>query len=111
VIAHVVLFRPRANLSAREREELVHAFSTALNEIPTLRRSRVGRRVTHGRPYEQLMREHYEYAAVLEFDDVSGLKTYLEHPAHEKLGEMFFASCDAVLVYDFDLEESPQTKR
>jgi hypothetical protein len=103
VTAHIVLFTPRADLTAEERDDLVRAFAVATENIPSLRRSRVGRRVTHGRPYEQLMREHYEYAAVLEFDDVGGLKAYLEHPAHGTLGELFFSSCDAVLVYDFEL--------
>ena len=106
MIAHVVLFTPRANLGAGERDALVRAFSLALEAIPAVRRSRVGRRVTHGRPYEALMREHYDYAAVLEFDDVNGLTAYLEHPAHERLGELFVASCDAVLVYDFELKEA-----
>ena len=59
----------------------------------------------HGRPYEQLMRVNYEYAAVLEFDDVEGLKAYLNHPAHEALGTMFFESFQEALMYDFDLKE------
>ena len=58
----------------------------------------------HGRPYEQLMRVNYEYAAVLEFDDVEGLKAYLNHPAHEVLGTMFFESFQEALMYDFELD-------
>ncbi len=107
MIAHIVLFTPRANLTARERDDLVRAFSGALEKIPSLRRSRVGRRVTHGRPYEQLMREHYEYAAILEFDDVTGLKAYLEHPAHEQLGALFFSAFERALIYDYDLGSGP----
>ena len=105
MIAHVVLFRPRPDLSAEERSALVDAFALALREIPSIRRSRVGRRVTHGRAYEQLMRENYEYAAVLEFDDFAGLKAYLGHPAHEQLGERFFATFEAALMYDYELKE------
>ncbi len=103
MIAHVVLFTPRANLTARERDDLVRAFTSALEQIPSLRRSRVGRRVTHGRPYEAQMREHFEYAAILEFDDLSGLKAYLEHPAHEQLGQLFFSAFERALIYDYDL--------
>jgi hypothetical protein len=106
VIAHVVLFTPRVDLTARERGDLVRAFSAALENIPSLRRSRVGRRVTHGRPYEQLMREHYEYAAVLEFDDLEGLEAYLEHPAHQELGELFLSAFSAALIYDFELHDA-----
>ena len=105
MIAHVVLFRPRQHLTASERTALVQAFARALRDIPSIRRSRIGTRVTHGRRYEQLMRENYEYAAVLEFDDMAGLKAYLEHPAHEALAERFFESLDVALMYDYEMSE------
>lgn len=107
MIAHVVLFRPRSNLSADERQALVNAFSHALAEIPSVRRCVVGKRITHGRAYEQLMREDYSYAALLEFDDVKGLKAYLEHPAHEQLGQRFFSTFEAALMYDYETTERP----
>ena len=105
MIAHIVLFRPKAQLSPDERSALVAAFARALRDIPAIRRSRVGRRVTHGRGYEQLMREDYEYVALLEFDDLAGLKAYLQHPAHEELAERFFASFDAALMYDYEISD------
>ncbi len=63
----------------------------------------VGRRVTHGRRYERLMDEDYEFAAVLEFDDLGALTQYLEHPAHDDLGQRFFASFEAALIYDYEM--------
>ena len=105
MVTHVVLIRPRAGLSAEEREGLANAFRTAIQAIPSIRRARVGRRVTHGRPYEQLMHVDYEYAALLDFDDVAGLKAYLDHPAHEALATRFFQVADQSLIYDFELEE------
>jgi hypothetical protein len=105
VIAHVVLFRPRAGLREDERRALVESFSRALREIPGIRRTHVGRRITHGRPYEQLMKDDYEFAALLEFDDLSALAAYFEHPAHAELGERFFASLDAALIYDYEMSE------
>ena len=106
MIAHVVLFRPRRDLSPGERQALVSTFTEALRAIPSIRRARVGRRVTHGRPgYEQSMRTDFPYAAVIEFDDAAGLAAYLEHPAHEQLGEQFFAVFEEALMYDFDLAE------
>ena len=79
--------------------------STALTAIPSIRRVRVGRRVTHGGGYEQLMRNDYQYAAILEFDDLAGLQAYLQHPAHDALAEHFFAAVEEALMYDFQLEE------
>ena len=105
MIAHIVFFRPRADLSVHEREALAEAFAAALRDIPTIRHAWVGHRFTHGRGYEQLMRVDYEYAAVLEFDDRAGLLTYLEHPAHRRLGERFFSAFADALMYDFELHE------
>ena len=105
MITHIVLFRPLDGLSSDERSELITALRAALRAIPSIRRARMGRRVTHGRPYEQSMRVHYEFAALLEFDDVAGLKAYLDHPAHDVLATRFFAVVDEALMYDFELGE------
>jgi len=103
VIAHVVLFRPRAELSEHERSALLDAFARAQADIPSIRRTRVGARVTHGRPgYERMMSEDYEYMAILEFDDMAGLEAYLEHPAHKDLAQQFFNAFEVALMYDFE---------
>src|SRR5687768_15851412 len=99
MIAHLVLFRPRPNLSDADRRGLADALTKALRDIPSIRTARVGRRITHGRPYEALMQVDYSYAAVLEFDDLAGLKAYLEHPAHDALGAQFFACFEEALMY------------
>lgn len=108
MLAHVVLFRPRADLSAAERRLLVDALSAAIRDIPSVRRARVGRRVTHGRPYERLMRADYPYAALLEFDDLAGLEAYLRHPAHEQLAARFFESFEEALMYDYELMDGAE---
>jgi len=105
MIAHVVLFRPRADLPPAARNALADAFETALREIPSIRRARVGMRLLHGRAYEALMHVDYQYAAVLEFDDVAGLRAYLEHPAHQRLASQFFEVFEHALMYDFDLKD------
>ena len=105
MIAHLVLFRPRPNLSDADRQGLADGLVGALQAIPSIRRARIGRRVTHGRAYESLMRVDYTYAARLEFDDVEGVKAYLQHPAHEGLGNRFFETFEEALMYDFDLKE------
>jgi hypothetical protein len=105
VIVHIVLFRPRSELAESARIELAAAFEAALQTIPSIRRARVGSRVVHGRSYETLMHANYSYAAVLEFDDLAGLKAYLEHPAHERLAQRFFEAFEDALMYDFDLRD------
>lgn len=105
MIAHLVLFRPKPDLSKADRQALADAFAVALRSIPSVRRARVGPRVTHGRAYEQLMHAEYPFAAILEFDDLAGLQAYLEHPAHETLAAQFFAAFEEALMYDFDLTD------
>jgi uncharacterized protein (DUF1330 family) len=105
MIAHVVMFRPRANLSPAARAALVAAFETALREIPSIRRANAGRRLLQGRSYEALMNVDYEYAAVLEFDDAAALNAYLEHPAHQQLASQFHDAFEQALMYDFELQE------
>jgi len=107
MIAHVVLFRPRADLSGAARTALATAFEGALRGIPSIRRAHVGRRILHGRGYEALMQVDYQYAAILEFDDEAGLKAYLDHPAHRDLASRFYDSFEHALMYDFNLEEGP----
>jgi hypothetical protein len=105
MMLHVVLFRPRPALSADARRGLAKAFADAIEGIGSIKRARIGRRRTHGRPYEQLMRENYTHAAVLEFDDLEGLKAYLAHPAHAELGSRFFECFEQALMYDFDVRD------
>lgn len=105
MILHVVLFKPRLGLGKEQRQSLARAFAAAIDNIGSIKRARIGRRRTHGRAYEQLMREDYTHAAILEFEDLAGLKTYLEHPAHNELGSRFFDCFEQALMYDFDVED------
>ena len=103
MIAHVVLFKPRPELDDAARHRLAAAFQQALRDIPSIRRAQIGKRVTHGRPYEQLMTVDYEYAAILEFDTVEDLKAYLAHGAHDALGALFFEAFEVALMYDYEM--------
>jgi hypothetical protein len=110
VIAHIVLFKPRADMPAGERDRVLQALTTAAVDIPAIRSLRVGRRVVHGLPgYEQLMAQDFEYALILEFDDIEGLKTYLTHQDHAALGEHFTTSAAAALAYDYEMLELKAT--
>ena len=107
MIAHVILFSPRADLSEAARRELLDALVAASSAIPSVRRFRVGRRVKHGLPgYEQMMRDDYEYAAIVELDDLDGLKSYLAHPSHTTIGRHFSSSAARALAYDYVLEDA-----
>jgi hypothetical protein len=104
VVFHIVLFRPKPNISEPDRAAMFSALSAAATGIPSVRRFHVGTRITHGRPYEHLMEQSYPFAAVIEFDDLDGLQAYLNHAQHEKLGALFYQLLDAGLVYDYEME-------
>ncbi len=106
MIAHVILFKPKSDLSDEIRQSVLEGLSAAAVDIPTVRRLRVGRRVRHGRQgYEQAMHVDYEYAVIVEFDDVEGLTSYLAHPAHAAVGDHFTQASSNALAYDYELIE------
>jgi hypothetical protein len=103
VIAHIVLLQPRPDLTAQQRTGAIETLTTSSAGIPEIRRFRIGRRVKHGLPgYEQLMPQDFEFALVIEFDDVEALKRYLQAPAHDALGHLFYTATSAALAYDYD---------
>lgn len=104
-LAHIVLFRPRPDLDSADRDGFLAALERAHREIPAIRRFRIGRRVKPGAAYEAGMAVDYEFVAVIEFDDLKGLRGYLAHPAHADLGARFGATMESALVYDFELTD------
>jgi hypothetical protein len=112
VIAHVILFSPRPDLTPEARRELLEALAAASTLIPSIRKFRVGARMKHGLPgYEQMMQDDYGFAAIIEFDDLEGLKTYLAHPSHEAMGRHFGESASRALAYDYSLVDAVDVRQ
>ena len=106
MIAHIVLLQPRPDLTDQQRDEALATLRRTAADVPEIRRCRLGRRVKHGLPgYEQLMAQDFEFALIVEVDDVSALKRYLEAPAHAALGQLFYTAASAALAYDYALED------
>jgi Stress responsive A/B Barrel Domain len=107
VIAHIVLLKLRPAFTADDRRRAIDALVRASAAIADVRRFRIGRRIRHGLTgYEQAMREDFEFALILEFDDEPALKRYLQAPAHGILGEMFATATSAALAYDYEIVEA-----
>ena len=112
MIVHVVLFSPKPDLPQTDRRALLDALVAASADIPSVKRFRVGKRVKHWLPgYEQMMRDDYEFAAIIEFDDMNGLKTYLGHPSHAVIGHHFTASGARSLAYDYELVDAGEVSQ
>jgi len=109
MISHIVLFKPHQALGAGQKAAVVDHLKAAVARCPTVRACRVGRRVQHGLPgYEQNMPIDYQFALILDFDDVEGLKAYLQSPAHEGIGGFFTSAASASLAYDYELVDLGQ---
>jgi hypothetical protein len=103
MIAHVVLMKPRPDLSTSDRAAFVAAFERAIAEIPSVRGVRIGRRVVHGATYESLGPDVADVIAIIEFNDRAGLQAYLAHPAHADLGARFYQALSSAMVFDFEV--------
>ena len=110
MIAHVVLFRPKADLTTDERQTFITALEHALTNIPIITRARVGRRLTLGRQYDQENLQDFPFVALLEFATEDDLRAYLEHPAHAMLGAQFYATSAAALVFDFEMLDGARAR-
>lgn len=105
MIAHIVLLQPRPDLTETQRVDALATIRRSAMNLPDVR-LRVGRRVKHGLPgYEQLMATDFEFALIIEVDDVDALKRYLQAPAHAALGELFYTATSSALAYDYALED------
>lgn len=107
MLVHVVLFRLRADLTDAERDALLSSFQRAVGEIPSVVRATVGARVQHGAGYEQANAGAFPYVAALEFNDLSGLQTYLQHSAHAEPARLFFAAIEASMIADYQMTALP----
>jgi len=106
VIAHVVLLQPKPELSDLQRATALATIRESAANLPDIRRFRLGRRVKHGLPgYEQLMPQDFEFALIVEFEDVEGLKRYLQAAAHDALAHLFYTATAAALAYDYVFDE------
>lgn len=105
MIVHLVLFTPRPDLGEVERTAIRQALQHALSEIPSIRRSQVGRRVRLGATYDRVAPLDFEFLVAIELDDEKALTDYLAHPAHQRLGELFYETSAHALACDFRLGE------
>jgi hypothetical protein len=107
VIAHVILFRPKASLDAAGRARVFDALRAAHDTIPHIRRFAIGRRVKTGQRYDDMARD-FPYFVLLEFDSQADFEAYLAHPSHEALGAHFYMASELAEAYDFDLRDMPE---
>ena len=76
MISHVVLFRPKATLSAEQRAALIDALRSAVTGIAEIKRTTIGKRILLDRPgYEKLMRVMMSSGSMQSPDPNTGMLT------------------------------------
>ena len=103
MIAHIVLFKPRAGLTSDQILVFAQQLKKTMAGVETVKRAQVGKRKSL-RPEDD--REFgdtaYEYSAVIEFADEPGLIEYLNHPLHRELGRLFWENCAKTIVLEVE---------
>jgi hypothetical protein len=106
VIAHIVLFEPRPDLSREARQSFLTAIRDAVAAIEEVKAAEIGRIVSIGQMTDNNYgHSTYSYAALFRFDSEAALGRYLSHPAHDTLRTLFWQSCAATLIADVELDE------
>lgn len=108
MIVHLVLFTPRPDLSADDRATVRETLQRAMTEIPAIRSHKVGRRVRLGTTYDRAAPLDFEFLVTIEVDDERALSAYLEHPAHQRLGQLFYETSAVALASDFQIADVAQ---
>ena len=104
MIAHVVLFNPKADLTAERMQTFTKSMGECFRSIDHIRRATVGREAQVDPGYARSFGDKtYQFAAILEFDDEAGLIAYLRHPRHEELGRLFWECCDSTIVSEHQI--------
>ena len=103
MIVHLVLFTPRPDLSDVERETIRQTLDHALSHIPTIRRFEIGRRLRLGTTYDRVAPIDFEFCVAIDFASEADLTAYLAHPAHQRLGQLFYETSAHALACDFKM--------
>jgi hypothetical protein len=109
MLVHVVLFRPRPDVTDAERDALLDAMREAAAGIESVRGFRIGQHLDPAVPYVRGGFPAFPWVALLEFEDHAGLQAYLAHPLHRALGERFNAAAEDALIYDYTITADLRT--
>jgi Stress responsive A/B Barrel Domain len=103
MIAHIVLFSAKDGLDEVLRRAFAQSVVETMKSIPSVRSARIGMALNVDPGHERQMGDAtYEFAAVIEFDDRTGLVAYLNDPRHAELGRLFWTSCQRTVVSEVE---------
>jgi hypothetical protein len=103
MIAHIVLFSPRTEISEERLRAFAQSVLAICQTIPSVSRAVIGKALQVDPGYSRSMGDTtYQFAAVLEFENQTSLVAYLTHPSHHQLGRAFWEVCESTVVIEVD---------
>jgi len=103
LIAHVVLFNEKSELTTEQRQSFAQLFQDTVRAVPSVSRATIGRSVALDPGYAREFGDKtYRFAAVVEFSEKDGLLAYLNHPLHHELGRLFWEYCESTVVLELE---------
>jgi len=94
-VQHLVYFKFHPDVEQAHREQLRGDLLALKAQIPAIQSIHAGFNFTDRSAGHQL-------GLIVTLPDRDALTTYLEHPAHVKVGGALRAACDSILALDFE---------
>ncbi len=95
MITHVVLLKPKTEISADEIATVFEHVRGLQEDIPGIVETRAGKNLSANN-------QGYSYGFVMRFVDAEHLTAYAPHPAHQVVSRELRALCESII--DFDIE-------
>ena len=99
-LVHVVVLKLKSDSSDSEPQSVIDDTYSQLSKIKSVRGVWAGKPSSKGTP--DVAKDDYTVALLFLFDDSSGLKQYLDDPAHTKFADKHLKKWEAPIVYDFE---------
>jgi hypothetical protein len=101
-LVHAVIFYLKADAPADTTDEIIKDCHEMLAKVPTVRLLKAGK------PADAPGRAKKDYAVglVILFDDVEGLKTYIDHPLHKEFVAKHLKHLDVTKLAGYDFSDA-----
>jgi len=95
-LRHVVMYKFKAELSAKQVQEVVDAFSALPQKIDAIIGYEAGTNVS-----PEGKSEGFTHVFIVTFQDEAGRDAYLKHPAHDEYVKVVKDRREKVIVFDY----------
>ncbi|KAM7280689.1 hypothetical protein ACFE04_007823 [Oxalis oulophora] len=96
VVKHLVLVKFKTDLTESEIEELIKGYANLVNLIEPMKSFTWGTDLS-----TENMHQGFTHLFESTFESIDGVKHYVDHPAHVDFANLFLASLDKVIIFDY----------